>query len=164
MVSVSVNKSLLRSMSPSKYIMCMLVLLLSSLVCKSQHVEVMDDTTKVYYTKVGVASYYGESFHGRKTASGEKYNKNKLTAAHPSLPFGTLVKVTNVRTGKWVIVRINDRGPYVGNRVIDVSYRAARHLGMLNGKGIVRVRIEELPSRIPATQEDATIIKPTDEQ
>lgn len=133
------------------------------MVSKSQHIEVMDDTTKVYYTKVGVASYYGDSFHGRKTASGENYNKNKLTAAHPTLPFGTLVKVTNVRTGRWVIVRINDRGPYVGNRVIDVSYRAARHLGMLNGKGIVRVRIEELPSRMPASLEEIPIIKPADE-
>jgi rare lipoprotein A len=115
----------------------------------AQEVELVSDSSKVYYTKVGVASYYGQDFHGRQTANGEIYDKNKLTAAHPRLPFGTLVKVTNVRTGKWVIVRINDRGPYVENRIIDVSYRAAKHLGMLNGKGIVRVRIEELPPRVP---------------
>jgi rare lipoprotein A len=150
-------------MTLGKYIISMLVLLLSSVVVKSQHIEMIDDTTKVYYTKVGVASYYGESFHGRKTASGERYNKNKLTAAHPTLPFGTLVKVTNVKTGKWVIVKINDRGPYVGNRIIDVSYRAAKHLGMLNGKGIVRVRIEELPKRTPPPIEEVPVIKPIDE-
>ncbi len=101
--------------------------------------------TKELYRQEGYASYYHKKFHGRKTTSGERFSNKELTAAHRTLPFGTLVKVTNIQTGKWVILKINDRGPRSRKRVIDVSYRAARHLGMLNGKGIVRVSVEELP-------------------
>ncbi len=101
--------------------------------------------TKELYRQEGYASYYHKKFHGRKTTSGERFSNKELTAAHRTLPFGTLVKVTNIQTGKWVILKVNDRGPRSRKRVIDVSYRAARHLGMLNGKGIVRVNVEELP-------------------
>ena len=78
----------------------------------------------------GVASWYGGKFHGRTTANGEKYNMWSLTAAHKTLPFGTRVKVTNTNTGGTVIVRINDRGPFVAGRVIDLSKAAANEIGM----------------------------------
>lgn len=80
---------------------------------------------------VGIASFYGDEFRGRITASGERYDPTKLTAAHRSYPFGTRLHVTNLSNGKSVIVRINDRGPYVAGRTIDVSARAARELDML---------------------------------
>lgn len=92
----------------------------------------------------GKASYYANKLHGRKTANGERYHKNKLTAAHRTLPMNTKVKVTNKNNGKWVIVRINDRGPYSRKYIIDLSYRAAKHLGMTQGKGTVHVVLEEI--------------------
>jgi len=104
-------------------------------------------TTEVVYAgskaSAGTASYYGKRFHGRTTANGERFNMNAMTAAHKSLPFGTKVKVTNRNNGKSVIVRINDRGPYHGNRVIDLSRGAAAKIGMLNS-GTARVSIQVL--------------------
>lgn len=88
----------------------------------------------------GRASWYGPKFHGRLTASGEVFNQNALTAAHPSLRFGTRVKVTNLNNGRSVVVRINDRGPYTKNRILDVSAAAARSLGMIRS-GVARVRV-----------------------
>jgi rare lipoprotein A len=81
-------------------------------------------------TMGGVASWYGPGFQGRKTASGERFNTGALTAAHRTLPFGTMVRVSNRTSGRSVMVRINDRGPYVGGRVIDLSLAAARSIGM----------------------------------
>lgn len=89
----------------------------------------------------GLASYYAHRFHGRTTASGEIYDENKMTAAHKSLAFGTKVRVTDVVRGKAVVVRINDRGPFVKGRIIDLSYRAAEQLDMINA-GVVKVRLE----------------------
>lgn len=86
----------------------------------------------------GVASFYGRRFHGRRTANGERFNMNAMTAAHKTLPFGTKVRVTNPRNGKSVVVRINDRGPFVRGRTIDVSRAAARELGMIS-RGHARV-------------------------
>jgi rare lipoprotein A len=86
----------------------------------------------------GLASFYTE---GTQTASGEKFDTNELTAAHPTLPFGTRLRVTNVATGRSVTVRINDRGPYVAGRVVDVSYSAAQSLGMV-GKGVASVKLD----------------------
>ncbi len=86
----------------------------------------------------GLASYYSE---GTKTASGERFDPSELTAAHPSLPFGTRLHVTNVKTGRSVIVRVNDRGPFVGGRVVDVSYSAAQALGMVNS-GVAQVKVD----------------------
>jgi len=83
------------------------------------------------YFQVGKASWYGREFNGKKTASGERFNMNGLTAAHKTLPFGTVVKVKNFQNGKTITVRINDRGPYRGNRVIDLSYGAAKKIGMI---------------------------------
>jgi len=91
----------------------------------------------------GTASWYGPGFHGRPTASGERFDQNALTAAHRSLPFGTRVRVTNQANGESVIVRINDRGPFHGNRVIDLSREAAAEIGLLRA-GIGRVTIEVL--------------------
>jgi rare lipoprotein A len=86
----------------------------------------------------GIASFYSE---GTKTASGEKFDANELTAAHPTLPFGTKLRVTNVANGQSVTVRVNDRGPYVPGRVVDVSYSAARTLGMVGG-GVAKVKLD----------------------
>ena len=91
--------------------------------------------------QVGTASWYGSYFQGLETASGEPYNMYDMTAAHPTLPLGTFVKVTNLRNGKAAIVRVNDRGPVVDGRIIDVSYQAAQVLGMKN-RGIQRVRLD----------------------
>lgn len=91
--------------------------------------------------QIGQASWYGKQFHGRTTASGEPYDMFQLTAAHRQLPLGTWVKVTNVRNGRSVTVRINDRGPYVGNRIIDLSYGAAQMLGV-RANGVAKVRLD----------------------
>lgn len=86
----------------------------------------------------GIASFYSQ---GNKTASGEKFDPNELTAAHPTLPFGTRLRVTNQHTGRSVTVRVNDRGPYVPGRVVDVSYSAAQELGMV-GRGVAPVKLD----------------------
>jgi rare lipoprotein A len=89
----------------------------------------------------GLASWYGPYFHGRQTATGEIFDQNELTAAHPSLPFGTFLKVTNLLNGKSVVVRVNDRGPYFDNRILDLSNRAARCIGS-DDKGVVPIEAE----------------------
>ncbi len=90
----------------------------------------------------GVASYYGKRFHGRRTASGERFDMNGYTAAHRTLPFGSRVSVTNPRTGKSVVVRINDRGPFHGGRTIDLSRAAAEEIGIVNrGHGEVELAL-----------------------
>ncbi len=96
--------------------------------------------SKIHY---GYSSWYGDRFHGRKTASGELYDMYKLTAAHRTLPFGTYIKVTNLQNNKSVVVKVNDRGPFKANRIIDVSRKAASKLGFIN-QGLARVRLEIL--------------------
>jgi rare lipoprotein A len=91
--------------------------------------------------QVGTASWYGEQFEGKTTASGEPFEMRDFTAAHPRLPLGSFVKVTNLRNGKAVVVRINDRGPFVDDRIIDVSYNAARALGFKE-RGVQKVRLD----------------------
>jgi rare lipoprotein A len=98
-------------------------------------------TPKPY--QVGNASWYGKKFHGKTTASGEDFDMFELTAAHRQLPLGSFVKVTNLRNGKWIIVRVNDRGPYVGRRIMDLSYGAARMLDFHAGVEKVRLDIVE---------------------
>ena len=97
---------------------------------------------------VGNASWYGPNFDGKKTANGERFNAESLTAAHPNLPFGSWVRVVNTRNGKFEVVRINDRGPYQEGREIDVSYRVARKIGLINS-GVSQVRLElmQLPPK-----------------
>jgi rare lipoprotein A len=98
------------------------------------------------FRQVGTASWYGPGFNGKKTASGKRFDQNKLTAAHRSLPLDTVVKVTNLDNGKAVKVEINDRGPYSGKRVIDLSRAAARKLDMTDdGTARVRIEVAELP-------------------
>lgn len=96
---------------------------------------------EVKFIENGTASWYGPGFHGRKTASGERYDQNDLTAAHKKLPLGSEATVTNTETGKSIEVEINDRGPYVPGRNIDLSKEAARQLGILDD-GTAKVRIE----------------------
>jgi rare lipoprotein A len=91
--------------------------------------------------ETGIASWYGGRWHGRKTANGERYNQNSMTAAHKKLPFGTKVRVTNLKTGKSCVVRINNRGPYVRGRVIDLSAAAAKKIGSQAG-GLSKVKLE----------------------
>jgi len=96
---------------------------------------------------VGVASWYGPGFEGKNTASGEPFNPNHLTAAHRTLPFGTIVRVRNLQNGRAVEVRINDRGPFVKSRVIDLSKAAARDIGLIErGTGTVEVHVISLPA------------------
>ena len=95
------------------------------------------------FEQQGPASWYGNPFHGRKTANGETYDMNELTAAHKELPLGTKVEVTNLSNGRKVVVRINDRGPFHGNRVLDLSRAAAQELGTLNA-GVAQVQIRAL--------------------
>ena len=95
------------------------------------------------FSQTGVASWYGRQFHGRKTASGETFDMNGLTAAHRSLPLNCYIRVTNKNNGKSVIVKVNDRGPFHGNRVVDLSYGAAKSLGITNA-GTASVSIERV--------------------
>jgi rare lipoprotein A len=94
-------------------------------------------------TETGFASFYGNRFHGRTTASGARYDMHALTCAHPSAPFGTRLRVTELETGRTVVLTVNDRGPFVRGRVVDVSLRAARLLGIVE-RGVARVRVERL--------------------
>jgi peptidoglycan lytic transglycosylase len=98
--------------------------------------------------ETGLASWYGHPYHGRPTASGEIYNMYDITAAHRTLPFGTRVRVHNLENGRTVDVRINDRGPFVAGRIIDLSYSAAQAIGM---PGIARVQLEILGSETPGS-------------
>ncbi len=100
------------------------------------------------YTQKGIASYYHDSLHGLKTASGETYNKWASSAAHKSLPLGTKVRVTKLSNGRSIVVRINDRGPFVKGRIIDLSRRAAQDLGIIkSGLAKVKVEVLSLPRR-----------------
>ncbi len=104
------------------------------------------------YKKQGVASWYGRRYHGNQTASGEVYDMYAMTAAHPTLPLPSYVRVTNVKNGKTVVVRVNDRGPFLADRIIDLSYTAAHKLDIItNGRGIV-----EVESIIPGIHSDTT--------
>ena len=103
------------------------------------------------YDEIGVASWYGQKFHGRDTANGEKYDMFKMTAAHTVLPLPTNVEVTNLSNNRQVIVRVNDRGPFHGNRLIDLSHAAAEKLGILE-KGTGKVRVRALESEEAAAK------------
>lgn len=111
--------------------------------------------TKPIKTWVGNASWYGPEFNGKETADGERFNAESLTAAHPTLPFGSWVRIVNPRNGNFEVVRINDRGPYQEGREIDVSYRVARKIGLIHS-GVTQVRLEllQLPPKHTATDAD----------
>ena len=107
--------------------------------------ESLVETSAISYIDKGymTASWYGPRFHGRKTANGEIYDQMAFTAAHKGLKFGTLLKITNPRNDKFVIVRINDRGPYIGGRQLDLSKAAAQQLGMMK-RGVIKVKVDQL--------------------
>jgi rare lipoprotein A len=114
--------------------------------------EVRKQVVKTKPYQIGTASWYGEYFQGKPTASGEPYEMHDMTAAHLTLPMGSFVKVTNLRNGKAVIVRVNDRGPIVPGRIIDLSYGAASAL-QIRGRGLQRVRLD----LVPASQQKPTL-------
>jgi len=107
--------------------------------------EIRRQASKPKPYQVGTASWYGAYFHGRPTASGEAYNMYDMTAAHPTLPLGSYVRVTNLRNRRAVVVRINDRGPIVPGRIIDLSYGAAKAIDM-KAYGLQRVRLDLIPA------------------
>ena len=112
-------------------------------VMEAPLVALKSEPVKPIKVWLGNASWYGPHFDGRKTANGERFSAESLTAAHPNLPFGSWVRVVNTRNGKFELVRINDRGPYQEGREIDVSYRVARKIGLINS-GVSQVRLELL--------------------
>jgi len=119
-------------------------------VMEAPLVALKSEPVKPIKVWTGNASWYGPNFDGKKTANGERFNAESLTAAHPNLPFGSWVRIVNTRNGKFEMVRINDRGPYQEGREIDVSYRVARKIGLINS-GVSQVRLELLqlpPKRI----------------
>ena len=103
-----------------------------------KQIEAIKDHPQV---QIGIASYYGRKFHKKRTANGEIFNMNKVSAAHKTYPLGTKVKVTNMKNGKSIKLTINDRGPYVKGRIIDLSYKAARKIDFVN-QGTTKVRID----------------------
>jgi rare lipoprotein A len=109
------------------------------------------------FEQEGLASWYGGKFQGRQTASGEIFDTNEFTAAHKTLPFGTIVKVTSLESGESAVVRINDRGPFIPGRIIDLSRAAAAAIG-LAGKGVAKVRIEVLAPDSPEAAELAAAV------
>ena len=121
------------------------------LICPAMEAPLVADLSapvKPIRSWVGNASWYGPDFNGKKTANGERFNSESLTAAHPSLPFGSWVRIVNTHNGKFELVRINDRGPYQEGREIDVSYRVARKIGLIHS-GVSQVRLElmQVPTR-----------------
>ena len=129
-----------------------LALLVSA--CASQRPLPQGPIDRTYYREEGIASWYGRAHHGKRTANGERFDMNAETAAHKSLAFGTVLRVTNLDNGRTTKVRINDRGPYVRGRIIDLSARAASDLGMRQN-GTARVRIERLPADQPGAPQEA---------
>lgn len=109
-------------------------------MCSLSAVLRADGVADSMYVGSGKATYYAHSFHGRHMCNGEKYDKNDMTCAHRTLPFGTLVKVVNKRNGKSVVVRVTDRGPYGKGKIVDLSYAAAREIDMIRA-GIVTVDV-----------------------
>ena len=117
---------------------------------QSHRLAAASQESKPAFRQVGVASWYGPGFHGRTTASGERFDQNDLTAAHRKLPLGSEVRVTNLENGRTITVEINDRGPYAKGRVLDLSKAAARKLGMVED-GVAKVRIEATRQQLAPT-------------
>jgi rare lipoprotein A len=123
-----------------KYLLlCCLLLALAS--CQRKQISSAIPGEGKIETEKGIASYYGDEFEGRKTANGEVFNQSKLTAAHKKIAFGTVVKVTNLTNNKFVLVKINDRGPFVSGRIIDLSRAAAKQIDLIT-VGITQIKLE----------------------
>lgn len=143
--NITYNKEILSkrkgaAMTRKKGLTCLLFMLLTTAVSCAPRTY-RPPSKEVVYREDGVASWYGPKFHGRKTSSGERFNMYAMTAAHRTLPLGSIVRVTHIGNGKKVVVKINDRGPFVEGRIIDLSYGAARKIGMAK-EGIARVSVE----------------------
>jgi rare lipoprotein A len=123
----------------------LVIIILSLAGCATVQVT---SKTPERYLEIGMASYYAHKFHGRSTASGDIYDENRLTVAHRTLPFGTLLRVTNLSNNKSVILKVNDRGPQDSNRIIDVSYKAAQQLYFVQ-EGTAKVRVEVVERNRP---------------
>ena len=109
--------------------------------CAGGEKKAPESARSASFVQVGMASWYGPGFAGKPTASGERFDPDAMTCAHPKLPFGTMLEVTNTENGKRVVVRVNDRGPFAKKRIVDVSREAAKRLGFLE-KGVAKVRLE----------------------
>lgn len=136
---------------PHAAIVLMILGALSTVGCSAnRRPQAFPDSSGLKPIEKGTASWYGPKFHGRRTANGERFNMNELTAAHPSLPFGTLLEVRNARNGKSVMVRVNDRGPFSKSRIIDLSFAAAREIGLvLSGTAPVQLFLAKKGSAPP---------------
>jgi rare lipoprotein A len=127
----------------------LVLVLLGAIACGGKKAPTTPPDIERYSDK-GIASWYGRKFHGKRTASGERFDMYALTAAHRTFPFGSIVQVTDLENGRSVRVRINDRGPFKSGRIIDLSYAAARELRIVK-RGVVRVKITLVGHmRIPA--------------
>ena len=131
-------------MRPNLLILAAAMLIGATAACGKKPIEVASERPQ--FVQTGVASWYGSGFEGGKTASGERFDPNDMTAAHRTLPFGTMVRVTNLRNNRSIDVRIINRGPFIKGRIIDLSPSAAKQL-RIGKSGIVRVRIEASPAR-----------------
>jgi len=131
----------LRKITLSNAVLFIIALFLMNPISSLNEIVAKPSNDKIGFTQQGIASWYGPGFQGRKTANGERFNTHDLTAAHKTLPFNSMVKVTNLETGKSVIVKINDRGPYIKGRIIDLSHAAKTEIGM---GGLADVMIEVL--------------------
>jgi rare lipoprotein A len=119
-----------------------------------------NDSKETYYQK-GLASWYGREFHGKTTASGEKFNMDEFTAAHKTLPFGTVVEVKNFENGKTVRLRINDRGPYRGSRILDLSFAGAKEIDMVKaGEANIGIKVLKLGNNSTASNSDKQYVEP----
>jgi len=133
----------------ARILLCLLALVLTTSLCTAGSLskwakgQASSMALRMSGGRTVKASWYGGKHHGGPTASGEKFNQNALTAAHKTLPFNTRIRVTNPANGKSVVVRINDRGPFTGGREIDLSYAAAKQIGILI-QGVAKVKIEKL--------------------
>ncbi len=132
-------------MRPNLLILAAVILAGATAACGRKPVEATT-SERPHFVQTGVASWYGSGFDGGKTASGERFDPDEMTAAHRSLPFGTTVRVTNLRNNRSAHVRITNRGPFVKGRIIDLSPAAAKQL-QIGKAGVVRVRIEASPAR-----------------
>ncbi|HEX2222835.1 MAG TPA: septal ring lytic transglycosylase RlpA family protein, partial [Thermoanaerobaculia bacterium] len=135
-----------RTISPAALVSLVVIQLLATGCSNNRKVATPAPPSKGNLIQAGMASWYGPKFHGRRTANGERYDMHALTAAHPTLPFGTRLAVRNPRTGQEVVVRVNDRGPFKGNRILDLSYAAANAVGVVR-PGIAFVELYLASSR-----------------
>ena len=139
---------------------CALALMLLAAGCaRRSTARLPAPPAKIGSTEIGIASWYGVPYDGRRSASGEIFDMEKLTAAHPALPFQTWVEVTNLSNGKQVDVRINDRGPFVRGRIIDLSMAAARQIDMVRA-GTVRVRLKVIAAPVDSPPVNASPVNP----